>query len=230
MKLEKRHYYIFFGILTIITRDVNSLWKRKKKVIWCSSKIHLHVLSSVKDRQCQKGKLNLFRKWADLKKGKGFHLKGGGVRQNASTLCNMLPRANPTPQKIHNIKLGGLQFWVLIPNLKFIQFLSWNKCLINVSKTEHLYSKKSNTNLLDIIKLYILVKTQGEITLWSHPGLVGITSSQLSSTVSKYNLCADSNLGRDHSFSTYEKFFRKTNIFYPLIRTQMCAYQGGKKC
>ena len=64
----------------------------------------------------------------------------------------MLPRADPAPQKIHNIKLGRLQFWFLISNLKFIQFLSWNKCLINVSKTEHLYSKKSNTNLLDIIK------------------------------------------------------------------------------
>ena len=26
------------------------------------------------------------------------------------------------------------------------------------------------------------------------------------------------------------QIFRKTNISYPLIRTPMCAYQGGKKC
>ena len=31
---------------------------------------------------------------------------------------------------------------------------------------------------------------------------------------------------RGDSFSTYEKFFRKTNISYPLTRTRTCAYQG----
>ena len=33
-------------------------------------------------------------------------------------------------------------------------------------------------------------------------------------------------MARDHSFSEYGKFFRKTNISYPLIRTRTCAYQG----
>ena len=33
---------------------------------------------------------------------------------------------------------------------------------------------------------------------------------------------------RNHSFSTYTKFLRKTNISYPLIRTRTCAYQGVK--
>ena len=27
----------------------------------------------------------------------------------------------------------------------------------------------------------------------------------------------------DHSFSTYAKFFRKTNVSYHLLRTRMCA-------
>ena len=31
---------------------------------------------------------------------------------------------------------------------------------------------------------------------------------------------------RDHPISTYAKFFRKTNISHPLIRTNKCAYQG----
>ena len=30
---------------------------------------------------------------------------------------------------------------------------------------------------------------------------------------------------RDHSFSSYAKFFEITNIFYSLIRTRTCGYQ-----
>ena len=30
----------------------------------------------------------------------------------------------------------------------------------------------------------------------------------------------------DHPLSTYKKIYRKTNMSYPLIRTNMCVYQG----
>ena len=38
-----------------------------------------------------------------------------------------------------------------------------------------------------------------------------------------YNL--DAFKSSDHSFSTYAKFSKKTNISHPLIRTRTCTYQ-----
>ena len=33
---------------------------------------------------------------------------------------------------------------------------------------------------------------------------------------------------RGHSFNTYAKFSKRTNISYPLIRTRTCVYQGTR--
>ena len=112
------------AIITFLSKNWllwHVIWTVSEKTfIWYSSKIHLHVIIPVKEPQCQSG------------------------RQNGLTIINVTTNnpPPPTPSSLHPpkkiIKLSQVIYY-----LKFIQFLSWNKCLINVLKTEQLLVTKN---------------------------------------------------------------------------------------